>query len=151
MAGTLPAGITLTGNGGLDVAGLEWLGARAYDPATRGFLSTDPTGLRPLTGEELKAYDGSSRGAFAAAGNWLGENWEYLAGGAMVIAGGVMIATGVGGPVGMMLVGAGADMIIQKATTGEVDPLQVGFSAVLGGFGGVGTAALASRAGPTGM
>ncbi|MEC5193522.1 RHS repeat-associated core domain-containing protein [Arthrobacter sp. MP_M4] len=102
-AGVLPAGITLTGNGGLDIAGPEWLGARAYDPATRGFLSTDPlapvigagwdgnpyayagnnplnttdpTGLRPLTDEELKAYDGSSRGAFAAAGNWINEYKE---------------------------------------------------------------------------
>ena len=48
LAGALPAGITLTGNGGLDIAGLEWLGARAYDPATRGFLSTDP--LSPVLG-----------------------------------------------------------------------------------------------------
>ncbi|MDO6146238.1 RHS repeat-associated core domain-containing protein, partial [Paenarthrobacter aurescens] len=68
------------------MAGLEWLGKRAYDPATRGFLSTDPlapvlgagwdgnpysyagnnplnttdpTGLRPLSDADLKAYDGS--------------------------------------------------------------------------------------------
>ena len=40
MAGGLPAGIGLTGDGGLDIAGLEWLGAQAYDPAARGFLST---------------------------------------------------------------------------------------------------------------
>ena len=39
----------------------------------------------------------------------------------MVIAGGVLMATGVGGPIGMGLVGAGAYMIIQKATTGKVD------------------------------
>ena len=38
----MPAGIGFTGDGGLDVAGLEWLGAGAYDPAARGFLSTDP-------------------------------------------------------------------------------------------------------------
>lgn len=175
LAGVLPAGITLTGNGGLDVAGLEWLGARAYDPATRGFLSTDPlspvlgagwdgnpyayagnnplnttdpTGLRPLTDDELKAYDGSSRGAFAAAGNWVGDNWEYIAGGAMVIAGGVLMATGVGGPAGMMLIAAGADTIIQKATTGGVNWGQVAVSGALGGFGG---ASIAARAGLTGM
>jgi RHS repeat-associated protein len=120
LAAVLPAGVTLTGNGGLDIAGLEWLGARAYDPDSRGFLSTDPlapvpgagwdgnpyafagnnplnttdpTGFRPLADEELKAYDGSSPGAFATAGNWLANNWEYLAGGAMAIAGGVLIAT----------------------------------------------------------
>ncbi|WP_410558215.1 DUF6531 domain-containing protein [Arthrobacter globiformis] len=175
LAGMLPAGITLTGNGGVDIAGLEWLGARAYDPAARGFLSTDPlapvlgagwngnpyayagnnplnttdpTGLRPLTDGELKAYDGSTRGAFAAAGDWLGDNWEYLAGGAMVIAGGVLVATGVGGPVGMVLIGAGADTIIQKATTGEVNWGQVALSGALGAFGG---ASIAARAGFTGM
>ncbi|WP_394251280.1 DUF6531 domain-containing protein [Arthrobacter pityocampae] len=159
LVGGLPAGVSLTGHGGVDIAGLEWLGARAYDPATRGFLSTDPlapvlgagwdgnpyayagnnplnttdpTGLRPLTDDELKAYDGSAGGAMAAAGDWLGDNWEYLAGGAMVIAGGVLIATGVGGPVGMALVGAGADTIIQKATTGEVDWGRVAFTGVVG-------------------
>jgi RHS repeat-associated protein len=175
LSGAMPAGITLTGNGGLDVAGLEWLGARAYDPAARGFLSTDPlapvlgagwdgnpyayagnnplnttdpTGLRPLTDDELKAYDGSSRGGLAAAGDWLGDNWEYVAGGAMVIAGGVLMATGVGGPAGMMLIGAGADTIIQKATTGKVNWGQVALSGALGGFGG---ASIAARAGLTGM
>ncbi|XTR53001.1 RHS repeat-associated core domain-containing protein [Pseudarthrobacter sp. So.54] len=113
LVGGFPAGVGLTGHGGVGIAGLEWLGARAYDPQTRGFLSTDPlapvmgagwdgnpyayagnnplnttdpTGLRPLTDEDLKAYDGSAGGAMAAAGDWLGNNWEYLAGGAMVIA-----------------------------------------------------------------
>ncbi|MDU4922321.1 MAG: hypothetical protein E7L02_11800, partial [Cutibacterium avidum] len=33
-----------------------------------------------------------------AAGGWLKNNWEYVAGGAMVAAGGVLMATGVGGP-----------------------------------------------------
>ena len=100
MSGSLPAGISLTGNGGLDVAGLEWLGARAYDPAARGFLSTDPlapvlgagwdgnpysyagnnplnasdpTGLRPLTDEDLKAYDAANRGAFPGMGHTAGR------------------------------------------------------------------------------
>jgi RHS repeat-associated protein len=141
--GVLPAGIGLTGGGGLEVAGLEWLGARAYDPSVRGFLSTDPlapvlgagwdgnpyayagnnplnatdpTGLSPLTDAELKAYDGSSGGgAFAAVADWTADNRECLAGGGVVIAGGALMATGVGGPAGMMLIGAGADTIIQKA------------------------------------
>ena len=67
----------------------------------------------------------------------------------MVIAGGVLIATGVGGPVGMMLVAAGADTIIQKATTGHVDWEEVAVSGVLGGVGG--GAALATKAGLTGI
>ncbi len=159
FGGVLPAGIGLTAGGGIDIAGLEWLGKRAYDPATRGFLSTDPlapvlgagwdgnpysyagnnplnttdpTGLRPLTDDDLKAYDGSSRGALAATGDWLGDNWEYLAGGAMVIAGGVLMATGVGGPVGLALIGAGADTIIQKATTGSVNWGQVALTGAVG-------------------
>jgi len=45
---------------------------------------------------ELQAYDAERGGALAAAGNWVKDNWEYIAGGAMAIAGGVLIATGVG-------------------------------------------------------
>ncbi|PPH16574.1 hypothetical protein C5C31_14980, partial [Rathayibacter rathayi] len=42
-----PGGVTgvgdaLTPAGALTFAGLEWMGHRAYDPTTRGFLSTDP-------------------------------------------------------------------------------------------------------------
>jgi len=54
----------------------------------------------------------------------------------MVIAGGVLIATGVGGPAGMMLVSAGADTIIQKATTGHVNWGEVAVSGALGAVGG---------------
>ncbi|GAA3589087.1 hypothetical protein GCM10022198_11150 [Klugiella xanthotipulae] len=163
LAGLLPVGVDLTASGGVSVGGLEWLGARTYDPATRGFLSvdplepvlgagwsgnpyayagnnpvglSDPTGLRPVTDEELAAYNNANNGALAAAGEWLGDNWEYLAGGAMVIAGGVLIATGVGGPLGGALLGAGVDAIIQKATTGSVDWGQVAISGVFGMVGG---------------
>ena len=38
----LPVGVTIGGHGSLQVDGLEWLQARVYDPAARGFLSTDP-------------------------------------------------------------------------------------------------------------
>lgn len=171
FAGVLPAGVTLTGNGGVDIAGLEWLGARAYDPVSRGFLSTDPlapvlgagwdgnpyayagnnplnttdpTGLRPLTDAELKAYDSSAGGALAAAGNWLGDNWEYIVAGAAVVAGVALMFTGVGGPVGMALIGAaagaltsgGASAIVQKATSGSVDMNQVLQDAAIGAVGG---------------
>ena len=63
----------------------------------------------------------------------------------MVIAGGVLMATGVGGPVGHGAVSAGADTIIQKATTGEVNWGQVAVSGGLGLVGGAG-AAWATRA-----
>ena len=58
----------------------------------------------------------------------------------MVLAGGVMVATGVGGLIGLALIGAGADTIIQKATTGEVDGGQVGLGGAFGLVLGVGVA-----------
>ncbi|WGM22007.1 DUF6531 domain-containing protein [Paenarthrobacter sp. OM7] len=161
--GVLPAGIGLTAGGGIDIAGLEWLGKRAYDPATRGFLSTDPlapvlgagwdgnpyayagnnplntsdpTGLRPLTDADLKAYDGSSRGALAATGDWLGDNWEYVVGGAAVVGGAVLMFVPGGQVAGMGLMSFGADVVIQKATTGQVNWGQAAISGGLGMIGG---------------
>ena len=164
MAGGLPAGIGLTGDGGLDIAGLEWLGARAYDPAARGFLSTDPlspvlgagwdgnpysyagnnplnasdpTGLRPLTDEDLKAFDASNRGVLAAAGDWVKDNWEYVVGGVAIVGGAALMFVPGGQVVGAGLISFGADVVIQKATTGEVNWAQAGISGGLGmlGFG----------------
>ncbi|HHU39598.1 MAG TPA: type IV secretion protein Rhs [Propionibacterium sp.] len=176
--GVEAAGLDLLASGGVVVAGLEWLGQRAYDPATQVFLSVDPlapiaatgwahnpysyagndplhaldpSGRRPVTDAELQAYRDANQGFLADAGDWVANNWEYLAGGAMVIAGGALIATGVGGPAGMMLIGAGADTIIQKATTGEVKWDQVALSGALSVVGGVGATALAGRAGLTGL
>ena len=173
----LPGALGIGAAGELTVGGLEWLGARVYDPASRGFLSVDPLdpvpgagwagnpysyagndplhaldplGLRPVTDAELKAYAAAHQGALHAAGDWLHDNWEYVAGGAMVIAGGVLIATGVGGPAGMMLVSAGADTIIQKATTGHVNWGQVAVAGVAGGVG-FGAGSLAARAGLSGL
>lgn len=158
----------ISSSGGVSIDGLEWMGARVYDPAARGFLSVDPlesvaasgttgnpyafagndplhsvdpTGLRPVTDAELQTYRDSNgvggmlKSAASATGQWFKNNWEYVAGGAMVVAGGVLIATGVGGPAGMMLVSAGADTIIQKATTGEVNWGQVAVSGASGAIG----------------
>ena len=143
-----PAGLQVGPGGQVYVAGLAMLGARAYDPMTRSFLSTDPlppvtgtawggnpysyaandplhaldpSGLRPVTDAELQAYRDSNNGALAAADDWIASNWEYVAGAAMVVAGGVLMATGVGGPAGLALISMGADTIIQKATTGSVE------------------------------
>ena len=163
LAGALGIGAA----GELSVGGLEWMGARVYDPASRGFLSVDPIdpvpgagwagnpysyagndplhaldpmGLSPVTDAELRAYAAQHAGAISAAGDWMADNWEYVAGGAMVVAGGVLIATGVGGPAGMMLISAGADTIIQKATTGQVNWGQVAISGAFGAWGGAGAA-----------
>ncbi|MBG6224932.1 RHS repeat-associated protein [Arthrobacter sp. CAN_A2] len=163
--GGLPAGVGLTGHGGVDIAGLEWLGARAYDPRARGFLSTDPlapvlgagwdgnpyayagnnplnttdpTGLRPLTDKELTAYDGSAGGAVAAVGKWADEN-AYLVGGFAFVAGAALMFVPGGQIAGMGLMSFGADVVIQKATTGDVNWAQ---SAAMGAVGLLGGGAL---------
>ena len=167
----------------ITVDGLQWLGQRVYDPASRGFLTqdplaappgaawannpyayagndpinrTDPWGLSPVSVDDFAHYRdrfpsgiaGTLDDAYHATTGWLGDHWEYIAGGAMVIAGGLMMATGVGGPVGLALISAGADTIIQKATTGQVNWGQVALNGVIGlASGGVAGAAgkLATR------
>ncbi|WP_159570373.1 DUF6531 domain-containing protein [Curtobacterium sp. 18060] len=101
----LPAGVALTGSGGVSVAGLEWLGARVYDPAARGFLSVDPLapilgaawsgnpysyagndplqavdplGLRPATDKDLQAYREANQGAIANVRDWADEHSELI-------------------------------------------------------------------------
>lgn len=75
--------------------------------------ATDPSGFRPATDADLKAYADAHQSWASHTGEWMKDNWEYVAGGAMIIAGGVLIATGVGGPAGMMLISAGADTILR--------------------------------------
>ncbi|MFA0848587.1 DUF6531 domain-containing protein [Curtobacterium sp. WHRI 8282] len=129
----LPAGVSLTGSGGVSVAGVEWLGARVYDPAARGFLSVDPLapilgaawsgnpysyagndplqavdplGLRPATDADMQAYRDANQGAIAAVGNWWNNNWEYVVAGAAIVGGIALMCTGVGGPAGIALMAA---------------------------------------------
>ncbi|WP_160165992.1 RHS repeat-associated core domain-containing protein [Actinoplanes sp. OR16] len=172
-------------HGELEFAGLTWLRNRVYDPSSRAFLSpdpmppvpgtpvagnpyhyagndpvghADPLGLRPISDSELGAYrDEMGSGAFEGAADWVGENWEYLAAGAMVVGGVALMFTGVGGPAGIALMAASGGLIaggasagVQKFTTGEVDWGQVGKDALVGaltGAAGAGTvAALGSTA-----
>ncbi|MCJ1714542.1 DUF6531 domain-containing protein [Curtobacterium sp. VKM Ac-2922] len=101
----LPAGVALTGSGGLSIGGLEWLGARVYDPAARGFLSVDPLapvvgaawagnpysyagndplqaldplGLRPATDKDMQAYRDAHQGMFGDLRDWADEHAEIL-------------------------------------------------------------------------
>ncbi|MBB2943572.1 RHS repeat-associated protein [Actinoplanes lutulentus] len=165
--------------GELEFAGLTWLRNRVYDPSSRAFLSpdplpsvpgtawsgnpyhyagndplgrADPSGLRPITDAEMAAYrDGMGSGFFEDAADWVGENWEYLAAGAMVVGGVALMFTGVGGPAGIALMAASGGLIaggasagIQKFTTGEVNWAEVGKTALIGaatGAAGAGTAA----------
>ncbi|WIB27166.1 DUF6531 domain-containing protein [Curtobacterium sp. MCSS17_015] len=172
----LPAGVGLSVTGGLAIAGLEWLGARVYDPVARGFLSVDPLppvigtawaanpyayagndplhaadplGLRPATDADLQAYQAEH-----------GSHWEYVAAGVVgaigVGIGVALLFTGVGGPAGIALMAASGAMVSgaistasQKATKGTVDWGQVAVDTAVGGITGAvggGGMMVASRA-----
>lgn len=115
----LPAGVGLTPDGGLHVAGLEWMGARVYDAAARGFLSVDPLapppgvvwgnnpysyagndplhavdphGLAPITDEELQSYSDGLQGPLASAA---GTAWDWTKNNWEYIAAGAAVVGGV--------------------------------------------------------
>ncbi|MFW0168995.1 hypothetical protein [Rothia sp. P4278] len=52
-------------------------------------------GLRPATDADLQAYAQAHQGALATAGNWVADNWEYVAGGTATHAGHVGSNTGI--------------------------------------------------------
>ncbi|MBT1605905.1 DUF6531 domain-containing protein [Curtobacterium flaccumfaciens] len=173
----LPATVGLTATGGISIGGLEWLGARVYDPAARGFLSVDPLapvpgsgwsgnpysyagndplhavdplGLRPATDADLQTYRDAHQGVFD--GGWWKDNWEYVVGGAAIVGGGILMFTGVGGPAGMMLISGGIDVITQKATTNNVNWAQVAGATALGAIpGGAGSLFKAAKYGGQGL
>lgn len=161
----LPGGASLTATGGLQVGGLEWLGARVYDPAARGFLSVDPLapvtgaawagnpysyagndpmhaldplGLKPATDADLDAYASANQSVMGHVGDWWGEYGDYVIAGAAIVGGAALMATGVGGPLGIALISGGVDAGFQKLTTGEVNYAQSVGAAALGLVGGIG-------------
>ncbi|ORC18621.1 hypothetical protein A7979_11555 [Rothia nasimurium] len=181
-SGGVLAGFALSADGIPVVAGIELMGARGYDPVTASFLSVDPLvpvvgaawgsnpysfagnnpvmmsdpwGLRPATDADLAAYREANQGALADAGDWVADNWEYVAAGAMVVAGVALMFTGVGGPAGLAilaassgLISAGASTAIQKYQNGSVNWAEVAKEGAIGfatGFVGGGTGALITR------
>ncbi|HEV7761138.1 MAG TPA: RHS repeat-associated core domain-containing protein, partial [Acidimicrobiales bacterium] len=158
-------GLVLGHRGELTIDGLVWLRARAYDPATRSFLSpdplpglpghpwtshpyqyaandpvgwADPSGLRPLTDAELAAIrDGWHDNAWDRYGGYI------VAGLAIVGAVAVFLVPGIGPLASSMLIGGlltgGMSAGVQQAVNGEVDWARVGIEAVIGaGAGGLG-------------
>ena len=174
-------GLVGLGACGLVVAGMAWLGARVYDPDTFSFLSpdpladppagvlwasnpygyaannplvfSDPAGYKPVTDSQLRAYNQNrARSGMAVAGDFVSDNWEYVAAAAAIAGGVALMATGVGGPAGIALMAAsgallsgGVSIGVQKYSTGNVDWTRVGqdsaVGAVTGLIGGSGFAA----------
>ena len=150
---SLGRSLGLGAGGELRVAGMEWLGARVLDPASRSFLSPDPVeptagagwaanpysyagnnpvnlydpaGLHPITAEELDAYRKANS-----------PKW----GTALAIIAGVGLAV-FGGPAGIgaaIAIGAGlgaAGNLIDQACSGY--PINLGEVALSGALGGLG-------------
>ncbi|HEY4576938.1 MAG TPA: RHS repeat-associated core domain-containing protein, partial [Yaniella sp.] len=115
----LPAGTALTADGGLQIAGLEWMGARVYDAGARGFLSVDPIappagtawsaspysyagndplhmvdphGLEPVSDAELQAYADGLQGPLARGASAVGD---WLSENREYIFAGALVAGGV--------------------------------------------------------
>jgi RHS repeat-associated protein len=165
-------GLHLGYRGEVELDGETWLRARVYDSATRGFLSpdplppvpggacaanpyhyaannplgqADPLGLRPVTDQELRDIrDRMGHNAFQRGADFVEDNIDYIAAGALIVGGIAVMATGVGGPIGAAMIGgallsAGGSAGIQKVTTGRVSYREVAVAGIIGaGAGGLG-------------
>ncbi|MEA2245035.1 MAG: hypothetical protein QOD24_4591, partial [Solirubrobacteraceae bacterium] len=168
-------GLHLGYRGEVELDGETWLRARVYDSATRGFLSpdplppvpggacaanpyhyaannplgqADPLGLRPVTDQELRDIrDRMGHNVFHRSADFVSDNIDYIAAGALIVGGIAVMATGVGGPLGAAMIGgallsAGGSAGIQKVTTGSVNYREVAVAGVIGaGAGGLGAGA----------
>jgi len=151
---SLPGGLGLGPGGELHVAGMEWLGARVLDPASRGFLSPDPiepdvgagwaanpysyagnnpvalfdpTGLHPVTAGELDAY------RQANSPKW-GTALAIVAGVALAFVPG---AQGFGAAlIAGAVLGGGASIIDQACSGYPINWGQVGKDSLFGMAGG---------------
>ena len=109
----------------------------------------DPWGLSPVSVEDFEKY--REQKASSGIAGWVRNNWEYVAGGAMVVAGAVIGAVGTGlGPLGGAafgaasgaLMGAGMSVIEQKMSGGKVDWSKAGKEALKGAITGAITGAV---------
>ena len=159
----LPAGFSFTGAGSVRVAGLDVMGARVFDGASKRFLSTDPLAQVPGTGFFADVYAFCGNNPVGLMDPWglkpmspdefqkysrdkaQKDFWEYVAAGSMLFVGLVLTAAAVAtGPLGMVLLGAasgalmsgGMSVITQKMEGKDVDWGAVGRDALIGGLAG---------------
>ncbi|WP_157683578.1 polymorphic toxin-type HINT domain-containing protein [Microlunatus soli] len=127
------------------MVGAGWAGNPYSFAGNDPLNQSDPWGLKPVTDKELQAYrdsnNGSLRNAASAATNWVKDNWEYIAAGALIVGGVAVMCTGVGGPIGAAMIGGalmsgGISAGTQKFQNGSVDWGKVGVDAAIGGVAG---------------
>ena len=150
--------ISLGASGQVVFAGLEWLGERVNDPASRGFLSPDPldptlgapwagnpysyagndplhaldpTGLRPVTDKELADYTHA-----AHTGNFWERNGDTIVGGLVTAAGVAIMFAPIPGAqiIGAGIASAGINVVTQTLQKPgmPIDYVEVGINGVLG-------------------
>ena len=136
----LPAGFSFTGAGSVRVAGLEVMGARVFDGASKRFLSTDPLaqvpgtgffadvyafcgnnpvglmdpwGLKPMSPDEFQKYSQEQYDKF-----WKGVRnvGEWVLAGTMIVAGAALSIISYAGPIGAILGGAAGGALLGMGT-----------------------------------
>ncbi|WP_314335622.1 DUF6531 domain-containing protein [Rothia dentocariosa] len=131
----LPAGFSFTGAGSVRVAGLDVMGARVFDGASKRFLSTDPLaqvpgtgffadvyafcgnnpvglmdpwGLKPMSPDEFQKYSQEQYDKF-----WKGVRnvGEWVLAGTMIVAGALLSVASFAGPIGILAGGLGGALL----------------------------------------
>ena len=131
----LPAGFSFTGAGSVRVAGLDVMGARVFDGASKRFLSTDPLaqvpgtgffadvyafcgnnpvglmdpwGLKPMSPDEFQKYSQEQYDKF-----WQGVRnvGEWVLAGTMIVAGALLSVASFAGPIGILAGGLGGALL----------------------------------------
>ena len=131
----LPAGFSFTGAGSVRVAGLDVMGARVFDGASKRFLSTDPLaqvpgtgfftdvyafcgnnpvglmdpwGLKPMSPDEFQKYSQEQYDKF-----WQGVRnvGEWALAGTMIVVGALLSVASFAGPIGILAGGLGGALL----------------------------------------
>src|SRR4029453_14243597 len=127
---------------------IVWLASDGTVLGSSGVAPGGPAWLHVLAEATAGSADPATSVALLdSAAAWTQDNWEYLAGAGLIGGGAAITLTGVGGPLGSVmlgggLVGTGGSVATQKLTTGEVSWAQAAGSGVIdAATGGLGVVA----------